>query len=182
MNPLDQLADIMPPDAVSIWPLAWGYWLLLVIVIALIGLCIFGILKYRNERRAKREALKSLANVDTANEYYAHKIQVLMKSLCAHYLPLLSSSQMHGEEWKSLVLSIYRGKDSSNFSQVIDELYLALYFPKITSGTNFIHQNKKIQSTIDEWIKSSFPCKNQGSNLSSYQQIDDSAAREVNNV
>jgi hypothetical protein len=182
MNPLDQLADILPPDTVSIWPLAWGYWLVLVIIIVLIGFGIFGLVQYRNKRRAKREALKSLAVLDTANEYYAHKIQVLMKTLCTHYLPMLSSTQMHGEEWKSLVVSIYQGKETSRLSQVIDSIYQTLYYPKIKNDTDFINQNENIKDTIEEWIKSSFPCKNEVSKHSAYHQTDDSVVNEVRNV
>lgn len=182
MSPLDQLADILPPDAVSIWPLAWGYWLLLVIIIALIGFSIFGTLQYRRTRKAKREALKNLGDLDTANEYFAHKIQVIMKTLCTHYVPMLSSSQMHGEGWKSLVVSIYQGKETSSLNQVIDSLYQSLYYPKIKNDIDFINQNEKIKDTIEEWIKSSFPCKNEVSKPSYYQKVDDSAASEVRNV
>lgn len=179
MNPLDQLADIIPPDAVSMWPLAWGYWIALVLVIVILGFGIIGILNYRNRRKVKREALQTLANLDSKNEYYAHKVQVLMKTLCVQYLPLYSSAQMHGEEWKSLVLSIYQGKKSENLAQVIDSLYQDLYFPKNKNDTDYIDRNQKIQSTIAEWIQSSFPCKKEASTPLSSSKID---TREVSNV
>lgn len=179
MNPLDQLADILPPDTVSIWPLAWGYWFLLVAIIVLIGFGIFATLQYRSKRRAKREALKNLTLLDTANEYYAHNLQVLMKTLCTHYLPMGSSSQMHGEEWKSLVVSIYQGKETSRLKAVIDSLFQALYYPKIKNDTEFINHNEKIKDTIEEWIKSSFPCKSEVIEPSAYHRIDDSVASSV---
>ena len=182
MNPLNQLADIVQPDAVSIWPLAWGYWLVVVLGLGLIGFGIFTILSYRTKRKAKREALQSLANLDRKNEHYAHNVQVLMKTLCAHYLPSYSSYQMHGEKWKSLILSIYEGKETANLNQAIDDIYYALYFPKNPNGPDIITLHEKIHSSISDWIKNSFPCKNQIGKPSSLNKIDDGAASGVSNV
>ena len=121
MNPLDQLADITQPNGVSMWPLAWGYWLALGLIIAIIAFGIIAFVKYRNKRKLKRESIQALAQLDINSEYYAHRVQVIMKSLCSHYLPLSSSAQMHGKQWQSLVLFVYQGKDTQRLTKVIDD-------------------------------------------------------------
>lgn len=71
-DPLSQLADIHLPDPVSIWPLAPGWWLVIVLLIA--GLCWLGyqsVRKFILNRRlqtAQRELEKSIqAYRDTVN-------------------------------------------------------------------------------------------------------------------
>lgn len=182
MNPLDQLADIMPPDTVSIWPLAWGYWLALALVVTIIGLSIYAIIQYRMKRQAKREALLALAKLNTSDEYYAYKVQVIMKSLCAHYLPLSFSSQMHGQQWKSLILSVYHGKDTNSLSQALDTLYQGLYVPESKTEQDITNRNEHTQKTISKWISSSFPCNKNSESHSSRSPVAAKYSSEVNNV
>lgn len=182
MNPLDQLADIATPDGVSIWPLALGYWLSLGVIVAIIAFGIIAFVKYRNKRKVKRESLLALALLDISDEYYAHRVQVIMKSLCSHYLPLSSSSQLHGKQWHTLVLSIYQGKETSRLTQVIDNLYQALYSPEQKADQNSISQNKLIQLTIKEWITASFPCKKVNINQADFASLGTARTGEVHNV
>jgi hypothetical protein len=35
---------------------------------------------------------------------------VVMKTLCAHYLPHEASKTLYGSAWQSLLLSVYKGK------------------------------------------------------------------------
>ncbi len=64
MNPLDQLKDIHLPADVSIWPLAWPWWLLFSALIASIVLAIY--LKRKNGWR--KQALVQLSTIDPANK------------------------------------------------------------------------------------------------------------------
>jgi hypothetical protein len=182
MNPLDQLADITLPKAVSMWPLAWGYLLALALSVVIIGFAIFAFMQYRKKRSAKRKALFALANLDTTDAYYTSKVQVIMKSLCSYYLPLSSSSQRHGQQWKSLILSVYKGNDVNKLTEVLDSLYQGLYFPKNKTEHDLSNQNQQIQSIIKEWINTSFPCKQQTNAQHAYKDLDAGRTSEVSNV
>lgn len=182
MNPLDQLADITPPEAVSMWPLAWGYWLALALLVAIIGFVIFAFIQYRTKRSGKRKALLALANLDTSDAYFTYKVQVIMKSLCSYYLPLSASSQMHGQQWKYLVLSIYKGNELNKLTEVLDSLYQSLYFPENKIDHETSNRNQQIHSTIKEWINTSFPCKHKANEQSGYHDHDPVRTSELSNV
>jgi uncharacterized membrane protein len=64
MNPLDQLKNIHLPAQVSMWPLAWPWWVLLAVIITTIILAIY--LKRKNAWR--KQALLQLNTIDSANK------------------------------------------------------------------------------------------------------------------
>ena len=85
MNPLDQLADIQIPSEVSVWPLAWGYWVIIAVAICVIIAATVLIFKHLSWHKLKRQALIELSNIDVNQAYFEHKLQVVLKSVCAHY-------------------------------------------------------------------------------------------------
>ena len=62
MNPLDQLQPTIAPPPVSWWPLAPGWWALLVLLIAIIaGICVW---YRRHPQRLRRGGLRELAKLE----------------------------------------------------------------------------------------------------------------------
>ncbi len=64
MNPLDQLKDIHLPADVSLWPLAWPWWALIILLVILPVLAIY----LRRKNRWRRQALQQLNNIETTNK------------------------------------------------------------------------------------------------------------------
>ncbi|OUR65205.1 hypothetical protein A9Q73_08555 [Bermanella sp. 47_1433_sub80_T6] len=64
MNPLDQLKDIHLPADVSLWPLAWPWWILIILLVALPTLAVY----LRRKNRWRRQALQQLNNIEIANK------------------------------------------------------------------------------------------------------------------
>jgi cbb3-type cytochrome oxidase subunit 3 len=54
-DPLDKLKDIHLPDAVSWWPLAPGWWILLVLFLLMIAIAIY--LYIRSQRKSRQEII-----------------------------------------------------------------------------------------------------------------------------
>lgn len=54
-DPLDQLKDIHLPDAVSWWPLAPGWWILLVLFLIMVAVAIY--LYFRSQRKSRQEII-----------------------------------------------------------------------------------------------------------------------------
>lgn len=80
-NPTEQLknamADIIEPNAVGMWPLAWGWWLVIVAVtLVIVGLIFWAVVRYRNNLY-RRQALKLLAAEEFDNLHA--QAQFLMK-------------------------------------------------------------------------------------------------------
>lgn len=73
-DPLSQLADIHLPDAVSIWPLAPGWWLVIVLILA--GLCWLGfqsIQKFILNRRLQTAQSELEKSIQTYRETIKNK-------------------------------------------------------------------------------------------------------------
>jgi len=64
MNPLDQLKDIHLPADVSLWPLAWPWWLLIILLVLLPVLVIY----LRRKNRWRKQALRQLKNIEITNK------------------------------------------------------------------------------------------------------------------
>lgn len=66
-DPLAQLRDIQLPESTGWWPLAWGWWLLLALVIIALAFTLYRLRKRRRQQRYRREAL---AELDRAYQHY----------------------------------------------------------------------------------------------------------------
>ncbi len=64
MNPLDQLKDIHLPTDISIWPLAWPWWILIILLLILPILAIF----LHRKNRWRKQALVQLSNIAVTNK------------------------------------------------------------------------------------------------------------------
>lgn len=62
MDPLAQLKDIHLPDPVGLWPLAWGWWVLLAVLIIVVGTLIYLRRRHSLRNRYRAAALAELHN------------------------------------------------------------------------------------------------------------------------
>ncbi|MCM1323142.1 MAG: DUF4381 domain-containing protein [Acetobacter sp.] len=148
MNNLPEIRDIHIPDDVSIFPLAYGWWIILAIL--LLSLCCFWIIRKAIKTSRKHYALKTLANISSDTPISAAiKISELLKRICASKYK--NALALYGEEWlmflnqhsdtkldgKAANLLIYAPfidvSNSSYSSQDIDKLRL---FAKKWIGEN----------------------------------------------
>lgn len=64
-NLQELLHDIEGIDAISVWPLAWGYWVLITLAVSfLVALALLGWRRYRFNRSWKRDTLNKLAELE----------------------------------------------------------------------------------------------------------------------
>jgi len=64
LDPLAQLNDIIPAEAISWWPLAVGWWVLIGLSILLTALLVSTLIKYYRKYRWRREALELLSEIE----------------------------------------------------------------------------------------------------------------------
>lgn len=161
MNPLEQLADINPPSNVAWWPLAWGYWVLIILVVCLLAASIYAYVKYRDKRAVKRESLAAIHLIAIDDPYYAHKIQVILKRTCSYYFPNALPAQLSGDEWRAFLSDNYAGKSLADVSEFTEQIQHTLYQApnseqSLASNTS---RNAALASSVTSWIKHSVPPK-----------------------
>jgi hypothetical protein len=157
--PTLELRDIHLPDDPSIWPLAFGWWLLIIIVSILIYVLVK---KWQQLRKQKQLIDLMQIELNNINENFkthtnkrqlASEISELLKRFVRHILKDNSATSLTGTEW---VEYLNKQTGSSHFSQFESELTQAQYLPQteydasqlITAVKNYfpaaIKQNNKI--------------------------------------
>ncbi len=99
-NPaLASLQDIQTPTEIGLWPIAYGYWIL--IAIALISsIAIFVYLsKRRKHNAAKRAALLALAELDLQAANYITNVSAVLKRAAMSYCERDLVASLSGSAW-----------------------------------------------------------------------------------
>ena len=148
---LAQLKDIHLPEPISWWPLAPGWYLLIVVGLSGLGLVLFLLYRWHARGRAKRQALKLLQIYQ--DQYKRHensqetsaKINELLRRVALVYFPRVNVAGLHGEAW----LDFLNGSAKDiNFKAVREAL---LEFPYHPPGAK--HNLMPFFNRSRAWIK-----------------------------
>ena len=154
MNPLDALRDIHTPTAIGWWPIAPGWWILMVLLV-LCGIAITYWLKRRPNSKPKSDlrnaAMEELSQIEQEllnnqnDQKFIRDLSLLLKRLVHSHHPQASS--LSGENW--LAFLDQTGGDGQ-FKEFYHQLCIAPY-----AGTKVEHKEKLI-ALVRAWI-SHFP-------------------------
>lgn len=157
MDPLAQLSDIHLPANVHSYPIAPGWWLLAVIVLALI---IYGLLKLRQamiKRQAQKMALKQLS---TATDISA--MVALLKWAALQYFPRSQVAHLTGNAFKSFLIATLPPKHQQKFTELSAEHFVSVYQSVAASTTASTMENKtsaEFSSAAKLWLSHALPPK-----------------------
>ena len=118
MNPQMPIAEIHTPQAISMWPLAYGWWILLAITVLLLVTIIYQWRKRKAARLAQQLALIELANINLNDFAAGEQINAILKRAAMHYFGREHIAPLSGAKWQNfLVNSLTRagGKTTSPF-------------------------------------------------------------------
>lgn len=104
-DPLSQLRDIHLPDPVGLWPLAWGWWLLIALLVGALLAGFFYWRRHQRQRRYRRQAKAELElayrdyreNGDTA--LYLQRLSPILRRAALTAFPPSQVASLHGETW-----------------------------------------------------------------------------------
>ena len=124
---LPQLRDIHLPDGISLWPVAYGWWIMLSALIALI-LMIYG-WKYIRRKSKKLYALRQLKKMEKNPDIdVAVATSELLRRVCIYKYP--QAVGIIGKEWIDFLHSHSKAKLDKNCMQLLLD---APYMPKATT-------------------------------------------------
>jgi hypothetical protein len=121
VNPQDPLANLQPlrdPALISWWPLAPGWWLLLLVGLLIMAALLFALLRYLKRNAYRRRALVQLQALheqfENANEasLYLRNINSLLKSVALVAYPPDEVAARHGDDWESFLGSCAKPGES----------------------------------------------------------------------
>lgn len=140
-----ELRDIhLPEGGVSIWPLGWGWWFILaVLVFCVVMFWAFCLLRRKSK---KRYALKLLSELFIPNVGTLIKTSELLRRICVYKYP--QASTYFGADWLQFLNEHCTQKLDGNAAQ------LFLNAPYISPSSNKVSQKEieQIKSFCKQWI------------------------------
>ena len=122
MNPQDPLANLHPlrePDLIGWWPLAPGWWLLIVLAALCLAFLLAVVIKryranaYRRQAVAQLQVLRSTYLADRDPSRYIAAANALLKSVALRSYPRREIAATSGEPWLRFLNS--STKNAGNF-------------------------------------------------------------------
>ncbi len=144
MNNLPEIKDIHIPDTVSLFPLAYGWWVILFFII-----CLFFLIKiilFVIKTSKKYYALKELKNFDSLSEIdTVISISNLLRRICA--IKYKEAASLYGKEWVIFLTN----KDISLSKEAAELLIYAPFMDKNTKNFKSKYVNE-LKSFCKKWI------------------------------
>ena len=149
MDPLAQLSDIHLPDNVHNYPIAPGWWLLAVIVLAIL---VYGIIKLRQYFKARKVQKQALKQLSTASEIST--IGALLKWAALQYFPRAHVAHLTGNKFKDFLIKSLPVKHQENFSTLSSDHLNSTY----QSNANE-HNVDDLSAAAKLWLNQALPPK-----------------------
>jgi len=103
-DPLAALQDIHVPADIGIWPLAWGWWVLITSVLVALGLALFFIQRKRARNRYRNIAIAELNHIQASysqeqNSEYLQALSVLLRRTALSGFGSHFNASLKGQAW-----------------------------------------------------------------------------------
>lgn len=166
IDPLAQLRDIHLPDPVSIWPLALGWWALIVIIIFFaVALTVWLVKRSRQQRYRKtaealiEQAWQQFENDSDSSAYLTQLIYILRRTAITAYAKS-GVQQLHGENWLRFLDSSINFTDGTHINPFTDGAGKSLLtLPYRSSSTHNDAEIKSLHQLVTYWAKHHRPLK-----------------------
>lgn len=115
---IDQLHDIVLPAAPGIFPLAYGWWILIALVVVISAKGTQVAINRFKFFSVKRLALKKLAHCKSCDD-----INQLLKQVAMHYFPASHVAPLEGKQWSNFLGKNLDETKNNELQEVINNLY-----------------------------------------------------------
>ncbi len=137
---LSQLRDIHLPTRIDWWPLAPGWWIILVLVFVAL-LALYGWYRHWQRQHWRREALAELKLIQQNGTHYQQiaQINVLLRRILMHCYPRQQVAALTGEQWLARLEQL-GGKLDIDHRLILDAPYMKDQVIDLTDVFENIHQ------------------------------------------
>lgn len=149
MDLLKQLRDIHDPASIPIWPLAFGWYVLVLLVVGVMLAVIFLRYRYLQKQALKRSVLSRIQELELQQDIThlnpCEELSMLLKRCALAIAPRREVAALHGEKWLEF---LDRTADTTEFSKGIGRA-LIIYPYKNKNDTlpaPFFH-------LLQEWVR-----------------------------
>ena len=147
-DPLAQLKDIHPPSQINWWPLDWGWWTLLVLLLVAISTLAVFWLRRRAFNRARKAALVELSNISETDANWPMQINSLLKRTSKSYFSNEDVAILYGRPWLEFMLAQVAKSKLGTCNEGLKQLTQQLYSPSV-DATQFT----RCKNAAKHWLK-----------------------------
>lgn len=128
-DPLAQLHDIVLPQAISWWPLAWGWWLLIALILSAVLSLIFFHRRSIKRNQYRREAVQELTDIflryqaDKHTATLLQQVNILLRRTAMSAQPQTYPVDIQGRDWLQWLVT-YCPETTHDFTAGIGEVLL----------------------------------------------------------
>jgi hypothetical protein len=151
-SPALPLAEISTGEAVSFWPLAWGWWV--IIALFVVAFIVSGAFAYRyaQQRKIKWQALKALKQIKVTDENSSERAHNILRAVCLAYYPADNVGALSGKAWHSFLINKV---SDSRITDPILQLEQSLYREHKTKNELPLNALR----ALENWIEKAIPPK-----------------------
>ncbi len=143
-DPIATLRDVHLPPPVSMWPLAWGWYLLAGFIILCMLVSFYFLWKYLRRTAPRRYALKQLHQLRNQANSMA-QLSILVKRVALAYYPTHQVAGLQGEAWLEFLNAT---GDTQEFTGPVGRLLIvAPYKKQETKGL------EPLFDLLEDWFK-----------------------------
>lgn len=157
MDPLAQLKDIRPPEQISDFPFAIGWWIVALLLLAIIIIAVYKYIKHRRLSKAKKQGLSYIQQQANSVEQIVSGV----KWLCMQYFPRQQVAALHGEQLHQFLLSKLPEKKQDKVDNNLAKHLSSHYSTPKREGESNSEEINQLKSTISFWINNALPPKGQ---------------------
>lgn len=112
---------------IGLWPLAWGWWVLIIVsLMAIVGLIIW-IRHYYTSRVFLRLAIREVQNISNDSSDLKAACNQILKRTFMSYFPVDTVAQLHGEKWSRFIQNQLTDKNKIHLNAFLTYLANGFY-------------------------------------------------------
>ena len=115
---IEQLHDIVLPQEPGVFPLAYGWWILIVLISLTLVKSLALIIRRVKFLGVKRLALAKLSHCTSCDD-----INQLLKQVAIHYFQKSGVAPLQGEQWRLFLSRLLDDTNTTKLTAVMDNLY-----------------------------------------------------------
>ena len=127
-DPLAQLRDIHVPTEVNIWPLDWGWWVAIAVVLIALFYLYKVITAHIRHNKARKQALALLETISAQQSNWPVALNSILKRTAMSYYPTQQVAGLYGKQWQAFLTSALKSSDrklESDLGLLVSNVYQA---------------------------------------------------------
>ncbi len=130
-DPLAQLKDIHTPETVAVWPLDWGWWVVISLSLVMVASLIWWLYRRYRFYQGRREAISALQQLDPTQPDWPGAMNAVLKRTALTYFKPRHVASLHGMAWVSFLRDKLPEKYRRQYADGLSCLHNSLYVKSV---------------------------------------------------